>query len=45
MDEKTLRALIEAGSVKALHIIADGSLFHVEVITARQGGVIVKSGV
>ena len=37
MDEKTLRALIEAGSVKALHIIADGPLFHVEVITARQG--------
>ena len=37
MDEKTLRALIEAGSVKALHIIADGPLFHVEVITTRQG--------
>ena len=37
MDEKTLRALIEAGSVKALHIIADGPLFHVEIITARQG--------
>ncbi|MGB7930814.1 MAG: hypothetical protein WCH04_01080 [Gammaproteobacteria bacterium] len=29
MDEKTLRALIETGSVKALHIIADGPLFHV----------------
>jgi hypothetical protein len=37
MDEKTLRALIEAGSVKALHIIADGPLFHVEIITTRQG--------
>jgi len=37
MDEKTLRALIEAGSVKALHIIADGPLLHVEIITARQG--------
>jgi hypothetical protein len=44
MDEKTLRALIEAGSVKALHIIADGPLFHVEVITARQGALAALTG-
>ena len=39
MDEKTLRTLIEAGSVKQLHIIADGALFHVDVITAKKGAV------
>ena len=44
MDEKTLRALIEAGSVKALHIIADGPLFHVEVITTRQGALAALTG-
>ena len=44
MDEKTLRSLIEAGSVKALHIIADGPLFHVEVITARQGALTALTG-
>jgi hypothetical protein len=44
MDEKTLRALIEAGSVKGLHIIADGPLFHVEIITARQGAQVALTG-
>ena len=44
MDEKTLRALIEAGSVKALHIIADGPLFHVEIITTRQGALAALTG-
>ncbi|MGB7934537.1 MAG: hypothetical protein WCH04_20390 [Gammaproteobacteria bacterium] len=44
MDEQTLRALIEAGSVKALHIIGDGPLFHVEVITARQGALAALTG-
>lgn len=44
MDEKTLRSLIEAGSVKGLHIIADGPLFHVEVITARQGPQVALTG-
>ena len=44
MDEKTLRALIEAGSVRALHIIADGPLFHVEVLTTRQGALTALTG-
>jgi len=39
MDEKTLRTLIEAGGVKQMHIIADGALFHVDVITAKKGAV------
>jgi len=30
MNEKTLRALIKAGAVRKLRIIADGSRFHVE---------------
>lgn len=30
MNEKTLRALVEAGAVKRLRIIADGARFHVE---------------
>ncbi len=33
MNEKTLRALIEAGAVRRLRIIADGSRFHVEADT------------
>ena len=33
MDEKTLRALVEAGAVKQVRIVADGSRFHVEVET------------
>ena len=37
MNEQTLRALIEAGSVKQLHIIADGAIFHVNVVTTRKG--------
>ena len=39
MNEQTLRALIEAGSVKQLHIIADGAIFHVNVVTAKKGTV------
>ncbi|MCP5344173.1 MAG: hypothetical protein H7A05_06095, partial [Pseudomonadales bacterium] len=34
MNEKTLRALIEAGAIRKVRIIADGSLFHVEVDTS-----------
>ncbi len=30
MDEKTLRALVDAGAVKQVRIVADGSCFHVE---------------
>ena len=37
MDEKTLRSLIDHGGVKQLRIIADGALFHVDVVTARKG--------
>jgi len=29
MNEKTLRALVEAGAVKRVHIIAEGAVFHV----------------
>lgn len=39
MDEKTLRTLIEAGSVKQMRIIGDGALFHVDVVTAKKGSV------
>ena len=34
MNEKTLRALIEAGAVKRVRIIADGARFYVEAVTA-----------
>ena len=33
MNEKTLRALVDAGAVKRLHIIANGGLFHIEADT------------
>ena len=33
MNEKTLRALVEAGAVKKVRIIANGACFHVEVDT------------
>ena len=33
MDEKTLRALIEAGAVKRCRIIANGASFHIEFET------------
>jgi hypothetical protein len=33
MNEKTLRALIDAGAVKRVRIVAEGSRFHVEVDT------------
>ena len=39
MNEQTLRALIEAGSVKQLHIIADGAIFHVNVTTTKKGSI------
>ena len=39
MDEKTLRTLIEAGGIKQLRIIADGALFHVDVVTAKKGAI------
>ena len=33
MNEKTIRALVEAGAVKKVLIIAAGSAIHVEVVT------------
>ena len=33
MNEKTLRALVDAGAVKHIRIVADGSRFHVEADT------------
>ena len=33
MNEKTLRALVEAGVVKRLKIIADGATMHIEAET------------
>lgn len=33
MNEKTIRALVEAGAVKRVHIVAEGSLFHVDIDT------------
>ena len=40
MDEKTLRALVETGSVKQMRIIGNGALFHVDVVTVKKGTVI-----
>jgi hypothetical protein len=39
MDEKALRYLIDHADVKQLHIVADGTLFHVNVITSKKGAV------
>jgi len=33
MNEKTIRALVEAGAVKNVRVIADGALIHVDIIT------------
>jgi len=33
MNEKTLRALVEAGAVKSIRIIANGAYFHIEADT------------
>ncbi len=33
MNEKTLRALVEAGAVRRIRIVADGARFHVEADT------------
>ena len=35
MNEKTLRALVEAGAVKKVRIIANGACFHVEADTTN----------
>ena len=33
MNEKTIRALVEAGAIKKVFIIADGATVHVDVVT------------
>lgn len=33
MDERTLKALVAAGAIRKIDIIATGARFHVEVIT------------
>lgn len=33
MNEKTLRALVEAGAVRRIRIVADGARFHIEADT------------
>ena len=33
MNSKTLKALIEAGAIKKVRVIGDGSHFHVEIVT------------
>jgi len=33
MDERTLKALVAAGAVKNIHIIASGARFHIEAKT------------
>lgn len=35
MDEKTLRALVTAGAVKHIDIIASGARFHIEASTLK----------
>ena len=37
MNEKTIRNLVEAGAVKQVCIVADGSLFHVDIVTTKKG--------
>ncbi len=34
MNEKTLRALVDAGAVRRIRIVANGARFHIEVDTA-----------
>jgi len=43
MNEKLFRALVEAGAVRRVHIIADGARFHVEADTAN-GTLIAATG-
>lgn len=33
VNEKTIRALVEAGAIKKVYIIADGATVHVDVVT------------
>ncbi len=42
MDIKSLKILIEAGAIKKIHVIGDGSHFHMEIMT-QTGSSIVKT--
>lgn len=42
MNERTLKALVEADAVKAMHIVANGARFHIEAET-RTGRVVVST--
>ncbi len=42
LDSKTLKALIDAGAIKRIRIIGDGSLFRIEADT-QSGPVIVNT--
>ena len=33
MNEKTIRALVDAGAIKKVYIIADGATVHVDIVT------------
>ena len=33
MNEKTIRALVEAGAVKNVLLIADGAVVHIDIVT------------
>ena len=44
MGEKTVRVLIEAGSVKQMWIIEDTALFHVDVVTMKKGAITALTG-
>ncbi len=43
MNERTLRALVEAGAVKRIRIVADGARFHVEADTPTATVVVVTT--
>ena len=33
MNERTIRALVEAGAIKTVLVIADGAVVHIDVVT------------
>ncbi len=43
MIEKTIRALVEAGAVRKVVIIADGALIHADIIT-QNGAITATTG-
>lgn len=43
MNEKTLLALVDAGAVRRIRIVADGARFHVEVDTPAATVVVVTT--